>query len=292
MAAAEQTAAERTAGGARGPRGPGDGSILSTVRRELRFLLAIWRTGLASAMEYRAAFLTQVLGMALNNLIFLTFWVVFFTRFDQVQGWGLGDVTLLFAVVATGFGLAVFLFGNALNLGEVISGGRLDYYLAMPRPVLLHALAGNSRFSGVGDVLSGLLIFLVVGDVSALSLLRFGVGVLSSAAVLLSFLVTVQSLTFWMGGASLLSQQAFNAIVTFATYPLTLFDGSAKLLLLTIVPAAFVGAVPASLVQEFSWTTLGQMALSATVSLVIALVVFHRGLRRYESGSAIVVGEV
>ncbi len=74
----------------------------------------------------------------------------------------------------------------------------------------------------------------------------------------------------------------------FATYPLTLFDGTAKLILLTILPAGVMGTVSAQFVRAFSWTDLGQLLSAAAIALAVALWIFHRGLRRYESGSAIV----
>lgn len=257
------------------------------MRRELTFLVALWRANLQSAMEYRVSFLTQVLGMMLNNALYFLFWVLFFARFKEVRGWGVDDMVLLFGIVATCFGLGTYLFGNVLNLAEVIAEGRLDYYLSLPRPVLLHALASRSHVSGLGDVCYGLLTFLIFGQVSPDSLARFALAVACGAAVFVAFLVSVHSLAFWIGGASQLGHQALSALVTFATYPLSLFDGAARLVLLTLVPAALIGTLPARLVRGFSWADLLALAGGAAVFLALALLVFSRGLRRYESGSAI-----
>ncbi|MBE3066082.1 MAG: hypothetical protein IMZ73_01445 [Chloroflexi bacterium] len=43
-------------------------------------------------------------------------------------------------------------------------------------------------------------------------------------------------------------------------------------------------AVPAGFVKGFSWSTLGLMLLGAAGFLMLATLVFHAGLRRYESG--------
>jgi ABC-2 type transport system permease protein len=257
------------------------------MRRELIFLLALWKANLLAAMEYRVSFLLQIIGMVLNNGIYFLFWVLFFERFQEVRGWGINDMWLMFGLVATSFGLTTYLFGNVLSLADVIAGGRLDYYLSLPRPVLLHVLASHSRTSGLGDVAYGLISFAIAGRSSPDVLARFALATLLSAAVFMSFLILVQSLTFWTGSATLLTAQAVNAIVTFAIYPITLFDGSAKLLLFTLLPAAFVGALPVELVRSFSWPRLAQLLAAALVGLTLATLVFHRGLRRYESGSAI-----
>ena len=254
---------------------------------QLRFLGALWKANLLAAMEYRGAFLSQVLGMALNNAIYFTFWILFFERFPAVRGWGVHEMLVLFGVAAGGFGLAVYLFGNALRLADLIAGGRLDYYLSLPRPVLLHALASRSLASGLGDFLYGCLSFAMSGPDSAAEVLRFLLGVVFAMVVFLGFMVLVQSLAFWMGNASLVGSQAMNAVISFALYPLELFDGTAKLVLFTVLPAAFMGAVPAQFVRAFTWQGLAELSGAALVFLLLALVVFHWGLRRYESGSAI-----
>ncbi len=263
------------------------------MTRHLAFILALWKTNLLSAMEYRVSFLTQIVGMMLNNAIYFVFWIIFFERFEQINGWDLVDMLFLFGVVATGFGAGTYLFGNAVNLSSLIANGQLDYYLSLPRPVLLHVLASRSNASSVGDFSYGLLSFAAAviysGTFSGLMLLRFVLACVVAITVLISFLVLVQSLTFWIGNSSLLTTNAFNAIVTFSLYPITLFDGTAKLLLFTLIPAAFIGALPAEFVRQFDLGQLAQLCAGSVIFLSLAIFVFYRGLRRYESGSAIQV---
>ncbi len=259
------------------------------MKRELFFLFALWKANLLAAMEYRVAFLFQVVGMMLNNAVYFAFWVIFFDRFKEVRGWGLGEMFLLFGVVATSFGLTAYLFGNAMDLANVIANGRLDYYLSLPRPVLLHVLASKSISSGLGDFTYGVLSFVVARQFAPDALARFVLGTALATLIFLSFLTLVQSLAFWIGNAALLSQQATNAMVTFSLYPITLFDGSARLILFTVIPAALIGAVPAEFIRGFSWTTLAQLVVAALALFALALAVFRAGLRRYESGSAIQV---
>lgn len=257
------------------------------IQRELSFLFSLWKVNLQSAMEYRGAFLAQVLGMMLNNAVYFVFWIIFFDRFKELNGWNLSDMFLLFGVAAGSFGLGVFLFGNAIFLGDIIAKGRLDYYLSLPRPTLLHAIASRSVTSGLGDFTYGILSFGLAGQFGWDELARFLFGLLFATAVFVGFMVLVQSLAFWLGNSSALGQLALNAIVTFALYPISLFDNTAKFLLFVLVPAALMGSVPAEFVHSFSWSALAQLMLTAVVFLGLAIWVFRRGLRRYESGSAI-----
>jgi ABC-2 type transport system permease protein len=257
--------------------------------KELKFLTAVWKVNLQSTMEYRVSFLSQVIGMILNDGIYFVVWVIFFDRFQSIRGWGLSDMFITFGITASAFGITALLFGNTFNLGEIITRGRLDYYLSFPRPVLLHAIASRSVASGMGDFIYGFLSFCCSGRFSWDGLLRFGVAIVFSTAVFTSFILIIQSLAFWIGTTSYLSGIALNAMLTFANYPITLFDTGARLLLFTLVPAALMGAVPASFVNHFGWDRIAQLAVGALIFLGLSIGMFYTGLRRYESGSAIQV---
>jgi ABC-2 type transport system permease protein len=256
---------------------------------EFKFLLAVWKANLQSAMEYRSSFLTQMIGMMLNNAMYFVIWVIFFNRFNDVRGWGLSEMYVTFGIAASSFGLVSILFGNAFYLSDIITKGRLDYYLSLPRPILLHTLASRTIASGMGDFTYGYVSFALSGVFSWLGLLRFTLAVLLAAIVFASFLVIVQSLSFWMGNASNLSGMVVNAMITFAIYPITLFDSSAKIILFTLIPAALMGAVPAEFARAFTWLLLAELLIGAIIFLFLAFRIFSLGLRHYESGSAIQV---
>jgi ABC-2 type transport system permease protein len=69
--------------------------------KEIKFLLAIWKANLLSVMEYRVSFLSQVIGMMVNNGIYFLVWVIFFDRFKEVRGWGMTDMYITFGVTAS-----------------------------------------------------------------------------------------------------------------------------------------------------------------------------------------------
>ena len=255
--------------------------------KELKFLFAVWQANLQSLMEYRVSVLTQVIGMMLNNFIYFAIWIIFFDRFKEVRGWGISDMYITFGILASAVGLAELLFGNAFTLSEIINQGRLDYYLSLPRPVLLHAISSRTIAAGMGDFTYGFVSYALSGQFSWDGLLRFLLAMLLAAIIFTAFIVLIQSLAFWMGIISNFASLAFNAIITFGIYPITLFDNYAKLILFTVIPAAFVGAIPAEFIRAFTWQTLAELLIGAVIFLFIAVTIFQLGLKRYESGSAI-----
>jgi ABC-2 type transport system permease protein len=99
--------------------------------------------------------------MMLNDFIYFAIWIIFFNTFNEVRGWGINDMYITYGILASSFGLVALLFGNAFNLSEIINQGRLDYYLSLPRPVLLHAVASRTIASGMGDFTYGFLSFAI-----------------------------------------------------------------------------------------------------------------------------------
>jgi ABC-2 type transport system permease protein len=263
-------------------------SIKETMK-ELKFLLAVWKSNLLSAMEYRVSFLMQVFGMILNDFMYFIIWIIFFQQFKDVRGWGISDMYVTFGILASAFGLMSMLFGNALFLSEIINKGRLDYYLSLPRPVLLHTISSRMISSGMGDFTYGFLSYALSGTLTWDGLLRFVLAILLAAVVFTAFFILLQSLAFWFGMVSNFVGLAFNALLTFGIYPITIFDNYAKLILFTIIPAALVGALPAEFVHSFTWGTLAELLVGAVVFLFLAMTIFRVGLKRYESGSAIQV---
>jgi ABC-2 type transport system permease protein len=259
------------------------------IMKELKFLLAVWKANLQSVIEYRFSFIMQVIGMILNDFIYFAIWIIFFERFKEVRGWGISDMYITYGVLASAFGLVALLFGNVFTLSEIINQGRLDYYLSMPRPVLLHAISSRMISSGMGDFTYGFLSYALSGQYTWDGFLRFILATLLAAAVFAGFLILLHSLAFWLGMISGLANLGLGAIITFGIYPTTLFDNYAKLILFTLIPAAFIGAVPAEFIRSFTWQTLVQLLLGAVAFLFVAIVVFRLGLKRYESGSAIQV---
>jgi ABC-2 type transport system permease protein len=257
--------------------------------KTVHLVLGYMRHNLMSAMAYRGAFFVQVLGMVLNNTMLLFFWWVLFEQLPTLQGWDLSQVMILFAVLAFGFGVANVVCGNAFQVARVIVRGDLDYYLALPADPLVHLLVSRMSISAWGDMTFGLVVYLVAAPDPWRSLPLFLLLGVLAGLVMVSFGVLVGSLAFWVGNADNLASQAVNALITFGLYPIEIFPGAVQWLLYTLIPAAFVGSMPAGLLSDFSWGRMGLMSAFTAGLTLVARLVFQWGLRRYESGNLVVV---
>jgi ABC-2 type transport system permease protein len=242
-----------------------------------------------SSMAYRGAFFLQVFGMILNNTMLLFFWWVLFNQLPTLRGWDLTQVMILFGILAFGFGVANVVCGNAFQVARIIVRGDLDYYLALPADPLVHLLVSRMSISAWGDMVFGLVLYLIAAPDRWRNLPLFLLLGLLAGLVFVAFSVLVGSLAFWVGNADNLASQAINALITFGLYPVEIFPSPVQWLLYTIIPAAFVGSMPAGLLYDFSWQRLAAMVAFAAVLALVSRLVFQWGLRRYESGNLVVV---
>lgn len=255
------------------------------MRRTLSYLVASWNASLRAALEYRVSFAVQAGFMLANNFLFLAFWKLFFARVPAVGGWTIKDVALCYGIAASAFGLAAVLCGGTIDLAASVSGGRLDTWLLRPQPVLLQALASRMRLSGFGDLVTGPILLVLCGNTQPARVALFALGVTAGGLVYTAFVTASQASAFWFGRAEDLAGQSANAILSFALYPPGIFSGPARVLLFTLVPAGLMSWLPAELVLHPTAEGAALLLLGAASACGVALVLWTRGLARYESGN-------
>jgi len=81
------------------------------------------------------------------------------------------------------------------------------------------------------------------------------------------------------------SRQLWELLITFSLYPEPLFGGMLRLALFTILPAGFVGYLPARIVHAPHALDVALLTIGAGVYLSLAVLIFDLGLRRYASGN-------
>ena len=255
------------------------------LRAELSFAAALLATSVRATLALRAAFWLQAGFMVANNLLYFATWWIFFARFRDVGGWQLRDLAALFGVVAAGWGTAGVLAGGVRELARQITEGELDAFLTQPKSVLLQSVSARSRASGFGDVVSGLVLIYASGLVDLWSLPLVVVAVALSATTFLATGVILHASAFWLDRSESLAMSLWEFMIPFSSYPPTLFSGALRIVLFTVIPAGFIGFLPVGLLRAFSPGDLALACAGALAYAALAVGVFRRGLRHYESGS-------
>ena len=226
--------------------------------------------------------------MALNNVTFFVFWWVLMQRVPALRGWRLADMQLLFGVVAAGFGLTVTLAGGVRHLGRLIEEGDARHAAdAAAGRCCCYALGTPLAAVGLRRPALGPAVHRVRRARSPGARRRPSCWRVrrQRAGDLLACGIVFFSLAFWLGSVETVARQLWELLITFSLYPEPLFGGALRFALFTVLPAGFVGYLPARVIRSPSMPDMLMLVVGALLYLVFAIQVFQAGLRRYASGS-------
>jgi ABC-2 type transport system permease protein len=248
---------------------------------------------LRAALEYESDFWLLVVAAILTQVVGLVFLGAVFSRVPDINGWRFADVVLIFSMVVVAEGVGSLFFEGTWRLALRINQGELDYMIVRPYPVILQVMSCDLGFNGVGNLVTGGAMFgwaVTRVDVDWSPLLVLGGLVLLASAVLIRVAINLASnaTAFWLVGPFSLFAFAMHQVGELAKYPLTVYASGVRAALTFVVPFGFVSFFPASAVLghgSVSWA--GWLTpLVAAYCLGVAVLVFHRGLRRYESAGS------
>lgn len=249
-----------------------------------RALRATARNAVAEAVANRRALLTQATVMFVNDGVWVVFWVLFFRKVGSVRGWDVERILLLQAVLTCAGGITLGFLANARRIGRMAVAGELDAVLSLPVPPLSYLLLRRIEPINVGDVVFGTLLFLVACGPTPLRTVTFLAVVAGAVVLMTGFLVLTGSVAFFAGRNDA-GELGFQGLLMMGSYPVDVFGGIARIVLYSVVPAAFVAAVPARLVDRFDPGLAVGLVVAAAVFAVAGWAVFTVGLRRYTSGA-------
>jgi ABC-2 type transport system permease protein len=267
------------------------------MRRALVLYLRLILMQLRIQLVYRFGFLMETLGTVMITLGgFLTIALVLET-FDNIGGWSLSDVALLYGIVETCFGV-MDLFFSGFDPGhfgrQYVRLGRLDQLFLRPVSITLQVFASEFILRRIGRIAQGATIlgyalYHAPGVFDPGRLLFLGVVCLSTVCFFGGLFIFGATITFW----TVESIEIIN-IFTYGgsemmSYPMHIYQDWLRNFFTYILPAIFLVYYPALwLLGKPDPLNMPAFApfLSPIVGigvLLASLVFWQVGLRHYQS---------
>jgi ABC-2 type transport system permease protein len=259
--------------------------------RYFRLLSIFYRNTLASEMEYRLNFLSNI---ALS--IFWLTWAaltvrVYFYHAQDIAGW---NYFQLLVVMGLFFALNGFrqmiLEPNLSILSEYVRLGTLDYILTKPvNSQFLVSLRNIGVFNWSDPVMGlGLVVYALfrLGHVPTLSQLLLFLVTLASAMILLySFSLIMQTSTFWWVNVERVDALVQGLLET-GRFPIHFYRGWLRGLLTVVIPIAFMTTFPAEALLGRLPAWMGFAAVALAVFLFLLSVYWWKFALRYYTGAS------
>lgn len=261
--------------------------------RELYFALYAVKKNIVSSAELRTSFLMNVIGMTINNTAFIFLWMFFVQSVGVINGWTGADIVGLQGFSALAYGIVFSVAMGLRKLPDYVASGAFDRFMLSPKNILLRVATAAFSPSAVGDVIFGivcLIIYAVLLNAGFLQILLGILLVLCSAIVFLACTIIVFSTSFYFVDAHNVSNGLFEIFFTPALFHGGAFQGITRFVYTFLIPSLLIGTLPVEIIRETSLPGMFLILLLTLFWLFLAIVIFNKALRRYESSNFMTFG--
>lgn len=179
--------------------------------------------------------------------------VIYFTllKFDMLNGWNIHELLFLFSLLFLTYGILIIFFTGLRDFGNTVRSGSFDRFVLRPRGLLFQIICVNSDwFAAIGHGGLGITLFIIsanrvgiIWNAANITYYIFAVagGVMIQGAIFLFF----ATLSFYLIETGNLKELLYWNMRKFAGYPISVFHKAVQVLLIYVVPFAFVNYFPA-----------------------------------------------
>lgn len=264
--------------------------FFANLRHDTHIWWVNWHAQYTASVALRGAFALQVFAMIVNNLGLTFAWFFLFERFGTINGWD--------GVAFLGMqGVNMFIFGTVIlfnagipELSRFIDNGTFDTFLTKPASVLAQVASSRIEIAALGDILLGVVLMVgysIFAQVDLLSVALFLVTLVIGMVLMYCFTLMPFILAFYIFDADKVARATAFFFLDSGIFPTGVIGGKLRLVLLTVWPGLFIGAVPADVLRGLHWEWVAVGLVVAASWLAIALWLFHKSLRKYESANLV-----
>ena len=244
-------------------------------------------------MEYKVDFLLGAVGILLTQAVQLLFLGIIFSQIPALIGWSFEEILFIYGFSLIAKTLDHLFTDNLWMVGyRIIRKGEFDKYLTRPINTLYHVIAENFCVDAFGEMLTCIL--LLAYSIPSLDMpfywytVPLWIVVAVFAALIYSSLkIMTAAISFWTKASGHITHMLYMTN-DFSKYPVSIYNKLVQTVITYIIPFAFTAYFPASyfLTGEDPLFCIGGTVIAGTVLFALALFVWNRGLKAYESAGS------
>ena len=234
--------------------------------------------------ELKISFIITVVGMALNNTAFLVIWYYFGKEVGDINGWTALDIFGLYGFNTIAYGVINTIFAGIYDIPVLVTSAGLDRFLITPKNILLKISTSKFRTSALGDLLFGVICFVVFALIYKMSAIDFLLSMylmLLVCVIYFGFSLVCMCISFYVMDGHNISEGFYGTFLSTSLYHGGAFTGVLKIVFTFVIPSLLIGAIPLELVKDFSITKLLIMTGLTIFWLIISIIFFKISLKKY-----------
>ena len=269
-----------------------DTAIRADWLRQLRLIPVLMLMKMRGQLEYRGAFwIDRIAQIITYGSSFAVLWILV-ARFDTLAGWNWADLALLYSFHMLSYSIGASMsFTQMRDLEEHIRVGTLDVMLIRPMSTWLYIVFANFNVGYASHVILGVTLMVWalfnVDIVWSFGTVLYFVASLLSAALVTGAIMTMIGATALVWTRSNHLYSLYFGFWELSRYPLNIFPAAIQGVMLTIIPLAFMAAVPTAVLLGKPVPLLGDWAgpaalLAGPVLAGLAVMFWRYGINKYQ----------
>lgn len=218
---------------------------------ELKIALQYLKRSIKVRMQYRADTVMATFAVFLRESTGIIVIYLTLLKFGMLGDWNVNELLFLYSILFLTYAFVVVLFADLRDFSRMIREGRFDRLMITPRGLLFQLISNNADImAALGHGTLGIILFVFtannVGIVRNLPTILYYVcaiigGVLLQGGIFIFF----SSLSFFFVETNSLRNIFYWNMRRFAGYPISIFNKIFQVIMIYVVPFAFVNYFPA-----------------------------------------------
>ncbi|MFZ2576538.1 MAG: ABC-2 family transporter protein [Lactococcus hircilactis] len=242
-------------------------------------------------MEYKADFITGLIGFSLSQGLSLLFIGVLMSKIPSLHGWTLSQIYFIYGFALIPRGIDHLLTDNLWAVGQrLVYKGDFDKYMTRPMNPLLHVMMEVFQLDALGELIIGIALLITSSasvDWTATKILLFIISIPFATLIYTAIKIAASSVAFWLKQSNSVTYLVYS-MNNFTQYPLTIFNRGVRFIVSFIIPFAFTAYYPAHyfLTGNNPLFNIGGLIIVSIIAMILALLLWNRGIQAYESAGS------
>lgn len=258
--------------------------MLMEAKNQIKVIFLALKYNIMKQMVNKVTFITNIIFMILNNASFIIQWIILFTLKEEIGGYTIKEVILIWGMASCVYGLAHILFYKAFEISDLIINGKLDTFLVQPKNVFLGVITSETSISAIGDLIYGYICLCIYG-ITIKNIILFTIFTITGGIIVAAFASIIGSISFWIVKGDILADSLTGIMVNLATYPGTIFKKVVKIILYTVIPVGIANYMPVDTILNFNFANFLYIIMFTIAITVLAFCIFNKGLKKYSSSN-------
>lgn len=218
---------------------------------ELKIAAQSLKMSIRGRMQYRVDSLVATLAVFVRESTNIIVIYLTLLKFDSINQWNINEMLFLFSILFLTYALVVALFADLRDFSCMIREGRFDRLMVRPRGLLFQLILNNADVLAVaGHGTLGIILFLVsAGKVGIhwdfVTILYYVSAIIGGVLIQGGIFIFFSALSFYFVETGSIREIFYWNMRKFAGYPISIYSKAIQIIMIYVVPFAFVNYFPA-----------------------------------------------